>query len=60
MLGPKKWTRKKAAKESETTFTYERKVTLEENNNDEIDEVYDEDFDEYEDDFETFEVSQKK
>ena len=35
-------------------------MTLEENNNDEIDEVYDEDFDEYEDDFETFEVSQKK
>ena len=29
---------------------------MEENNNDEIDEVYDEDFDEYEDDFETFEV----
>ena len=29
---------------------------MEENNNEEIDEVYDEDFDEYEDDFETFEV----
>ena len=51
-------TKSKAAKESESTFTYERKVTIDKNNNngeEEIDEVYDEDFDEYDDDFETFE-----
>ena len=62
-------TRSKSLKESETKYTYEKKIEITNDENqpefqiheqDEVNEEYEDDFDDYDDDFEIFEPNEKQ